>query len=65
MPPKAIYSFELEQLGLITRPVYWTQGRGDAFAAALAALTIRASSSVLIRALIPARLPGTSTSNWP
>ncbi|WP_329325170.1 hypothetical protein [[Kitasatospora] papulosa] len=38
VPPKAIDSFELEQLGLTTRPVYWTQGRGDAFAAALAAL---------------------------
>jgi len=38
VPPKAIDSVELEQLGLTARPRYWSQGRGDAFAAALAAL---------------------------
>ncbi|MFF3400364.1 hypothetical protein ACFYW6_17760 [Streptomyces sp. NPDC002659] len=38
VPPQAIDSVELEQLGLTARPRYWSQGRGDAFAAALAAL---------------------------
>jgi hypothetical protein len=37
VPPTAIDSVELEQLGLSARPRYWA-GRGDAFAAALAAL---------------------------
>ncbi|MGQ4400142.1 hypothetical protein ACN6K4_006714 [Streptomyces hayashii] len=37
VPPTAIDSVELAQLGLSARPRYWA-GRGDAFAAALAAL---------------------------
>lgn len=37
-PAASLSDVALEQVGASTRPKYWTQGRGDAFAAALAAL---------------------------
>ncbi|MER7735902.1 hypothetical protein ABTX80_33990 [Streptomyces erythrochromogenes] len=38
VPATAIDGVDLAQLGLSARPRYWAAGRGDAFAAALAAL---------------------------
>ncbi|MET8808823.1 hypothetical protein [Streptomyces sp. NPDC004546] len=45
VPATSLSDVALKRIGVVTRPKYWNQGRGDAFAAALAALHESATES--------------------